>query len=106
VSIGERIKERRKELGLSAEDLAEKLGKSRATIYRYESDDIENMPISILEPLAKALCTNPAFLMGWTGKTLSGGSDSGQERNIMQAINELDDSNKKFILEMINKLNK
>ena len=43
MSIGARIKERRKALGYSAEDLAKQLGKSPATIYRYESGDIEKM---------------------------------------------------------------
>ena len=41
------------------------LNKNRATIYRYENGDIENMPIDVLEPLAKALNTTPAYLMGW-----------------------------------------
>lgn len=55
---------------LSADQLADILGKNRATIYRYESDDIENMPLSVLEPLAKALKVTPAYLMGWTDSTL------------------------------------
>jgi repressor LexA len=65
VSIGERIKARRKQLGLSVDVLAEKLGKNRATIYRYESDDIENMPLNVLEPLAEVLQVSPSYLMGW-----------------------------------------
>ena len=65
MNTGVRIKQRRLELGLSADDLANKIGKSRATIYRYENGDIENMPTPILEPLAKALDTTPADLMGW-----------------------------------------
>lgn len=64
-SIGERIKYRRKMLGLSVDELAETIGKNRATIYRYESNEIENMSITILEPLAKALHTTPAELCGW-----------------------------------------
>ena len=64
--IGERIKQRRLELGYSADALAKMLNKNRATIYRYENGDIENMPIDVLEPLAKALNTTPAYLMGWT----------------------------------------
>ena len=40
MSIGQRIKERRIELGLSVDELAKRLGKNRATVYRYESDDI------------------------------------------------------------------
>ena len=63
--IGERIKQRRLELGYTADTLAKMLNKNRATIYRYENGDIENMPIDVLEPLAKALNTTPAYLMGW-----------------------------------------
>lgn len=65
MDIGQRIKKRRKELGLSAEQLGEKLGKNRATIYRYENGDIENLPLDILEPIAEALATTPQYLMGW-----------------------------------------
>ncbi len=64
--VGKRIHDRRIELGISADLLAEKLGKNRATIYRYESDDIENMPLQIISPLAEILCVSPAYLMGWT----------------------------------------
>ncbi len=66
MDIGKRIKERRKELGLSAEIIAEKIGVSPATVYRYESADIMNMGIDKVELIAKALCTSPAYLMGWT----------------------------------------
>lgn len=65
MNTSDRIKQRRLEIGLSADELAAKIGKSRATIYRYENGDIENMPTSVLEPLAKALDTTPADLMGW-----------------------------------------
>ena len=41
------------------------MNKNRATVYRYESDEIENMPTSVLEPLSKILNTTPAYLMGW-----------------------------------------
>ena len=63
--VGKRIKQRRKELGMSADELAKQLGKDRSTIYRYEKGDIENMPLDILEPIAKVLRTTPQFLMGW-----------------------------------------
>ena len=62
---GERIKARREALGLSVGELASRLNKNRATIYRYENGDIEDMPITVLEPLAKALNTTPAYIMGW-----------------------------------------
>ncbi|MCX7772764.1 MAG: helix-turn-helix domain-containing protein [Clostridia bacterium] len=65
MTVGERIKARRQELGLSVDEVAKRLNKNRATIYRYESDEIENLSITILEPIAKVLCTTPGYLMGW-----------------------------------------
>lgn len=65
MNVGEKIKVRRKELGLSADQLADKLGKDRSTIYRYESKEIEKLPIDIIEPLADALFVTPQYLMGW-----------------------------------------
>lgn len=66
MTVGERIKQRRKALGLSVDAIAEKIGVNRATIYRYESDEIKNMGTETLVPLAKVLHTTPAWLMGWT----------------------------------------
>lgn len=66
MTIGERIRNRRLELGMNAGTLAHKLGLNRATIYRYENNEIEKLPTSVLEPLAKALLTTPAELLGWT----------------------------------------
>ena len=37
MNIGQRIKERRKELKMSADELGQRLGKDRSTIYRYEN---------------------------------------------------------------------
>ena len=65
MTTGERMRQRRKELGLSAEKVAEKLGVSPATVYRYENGDIEKMPGNILEPISRILHTTPAVLMGW-----------------------------------------
>lgn len=65
MTVGDRIRLRRKEIGLTVDQVADALGKNRATVYRYESDEIENMPIGVLEPLAKVLQTTPAHLMGW-----------------------------------------
>ena len=65
MSIGARIKNRRKYLKMSAEELAKRIGKDRSTVFRYEKGDIENLPLDILEPIAKALETTPQYLMGW-----------------------------------------
>lgn len=65
MSIGKQIKKRRKELKLSVDELARRIGKDRSTVYRYEKGDIENLPLDILEPIAKALDTTPQYLIGW-----------------------------------------
>ena len=66
MSVGERIKTRRKQLELSADQLADVLGISRSTMFRYESGYIEKFPTSSLEPIAKALHTSVKYLLGWT----------------------------------------
>ena len=68
MDIGKRIKNRRKELGLSAEQVAERMGVSPATVYRYESSDIMNMGIDKVALIAEALYTTPAYLMGWSNE--------------------------------------
>lgn len=68
MDVGKRIKERRIELNISVDELAKRLNKNRTTVYRYEKGDIENLPMDILGPLAKALNTTPAYLMGWDSK--------------------------------------
>ena len=66
MTTGQRIKVRRKALGLSAEQVAAELSVSAATIYRYEKGDIEKLPGFILEPLSKILHTTPNYIMGWS----------------------------------------
>ena len=66
MKVGDRIRAKRQDLGMSVDELAARMGKNRATVYRYEKGDIENMPVNVLEPLAEVLQTTPAYLMGWT----------------------------------------
>ena len=65
MNTGKRIKARRKQLGMSAETLASMVGMSPTTIYRYENGEIEKVDSTKLEPIAVALATTPAYLMGW-----------------------------------------
>lgn len=90
MSIGKRIKMLRTKRGLSIDDLAAKLGKNRTTVYRYENGDIENLPLSILNPLADALDTTPAHLMGWGDKEmLSTKISDGEEEAVYSSANEV-----------------
>lgn len=64
MNIGNRIKQRRTELKMSADSLAKLIGKDRSTVYRYESGGIDKVSADILVTLAKALETTPSYLMG------------------------------------------
>lgn len=65
MTIADRIRNRRMELGLSVDDLASLLQKNRATVYRYESNYIKSYSPDVLESLAKALQTTPAYFYGY-----------------------------------------
>ena len=82
MSIGEIIKQRRKELGLSAEDIAKKAGVSPATIYRYESGDIRNPRSSILRPMAEVLNLDLYDLVGWSQFILDDRNDMWSQSSI------------------------
>ena len=62
---GQRIRARRRELGLTLEAVAIASKTSKQTIQRYENGVIENIPDARLEAIARALGTTPAYLMGW-----------------------------------------
>lgn len=42
-----------------------KIGKTEATVQRYESGNIKNLKNDTIESIATALNVNPAYLMGW-----------------------------------------
>lgn len=62
---GKNISEARKNAGLTMEELGKMVGVSRATIKRYESGEIANIPDDKIEKIAKATKVSEAFLMGW-----------------------------------------
>lgn len=69
MNIGNRIKNRRIELGMTQQELAVKMGfKTRSHISLLEQGD-RNIPISKIEKLANALEVSPEYLMGWEDMT-------------------------------------
>ena len=109
---GEQMKKRRKQLNMSADELAEKLGVSRSTIFRYEKGDIDKVPAEYIDKLAKALSTTPAYLMGWE-ENLETNTDfipkMRSNPNIVEHVKlliELSESDKKSVFDMIEFLHK
>lgn len=91
MTLGEKIKARRIELSLSVDEVAEKIGRNRATVYRYENSDIGDIPTGVLETLAKALLTTPAELMGWEDDGLSARDRRDIAQTMEQFIAQLGD---------------
>ena len=65
LTIGKQIRKRRKELKMSVDELARKVGKDRSTIYRYENGDIGNMPLELVFPMVEALKMTPQELLSF-----------------------------------------
>lgn len=64
-TIGNRIRNRREELGLSQDELGKRLGyKSRSSINKIELDQ-RNLTQSKIKAIADALETTPSYIMGW-----------------------------------------
>lgn len=87
-TFGSRIKDRRLELGLSVDELAEKLGKNRATVYRYEKDEIGDIPVAVVSDLARILCVTPQYIMGWENPASQGSGTIDKAVQIMQNLSE------------------
>lgn len=65
-TIAQRIKQRRTELCLSLQDVADMTNMSKSTLQRYESGSIRNIPLQKLGVLASALNASPDFILGLT----------------------------------------
>lgn len=64
MTVGDRIKKKRIELGLSQDEVAQKVGyKSRSSIQKIESS--RRLPLSKIELMSRALDCSPGYLMGW-----------------------------------------
>lgn len=58
-----KLKNRRKELGLTLKDVADKVGVSTATVSRWETGSISNMRKDKINALASVLKVEPSFII-------------------------------------------
>ena len=66
MTTGERIKARRKQLSISADELAVRVGVSRSTVFRWVKGEIEKIPAVQMSILARVLQTTESYLFGWS----------------------------------------
>lgn len=88
MTVGERIKRKREELHISQTDLAQKVGVSKQSLYKYETNIITNIPSNIIEQIATILDISPCYLMGWERNTTI------KSPKIIQYYNQLNDIGK------------
>lgn len=69
VNTGELIKQRRKELKISVETIAQKLGVNKTTVYRWEKGEIEKVSTTVLKQIAEILNTEPTYFLGYPETT-------------------------------------
>ena len=101
-SIGNNIYLRRKELGLTQEELAVKMGyKSKSSINKIEME-INDIPQSKIRKFAEVLQTTPADLMGWKEATETDKKISDTKAGITDRI--YNDNEFFYVVEMLDKL--
>lgn len=63
MTMADRIKERRKAMNMTQEELAEKLGLQKSAIAKYENGRVQNIKRPIIAKMADILECSPAYLM-------------------------------------------
>lgn len=89
MNIGEVIKTRRKEVGMSADDLAKKIGVSRSTVFRYENGDIEKVPANVMNSISKTLGLSMVDLYDWDNKYNKDGRLAKEAQEVRKTQDEL-----------------
>lgn len=91
--IRELIKNRRKELGLSLDEVAEKIGVTKATVHRWETGVIGNMGIDKANLLADVLKLDPLLFLGRKPKQIKESEKERKARERQEMIKnyKLDD---------------
>ena len=107
MNVGERIRSKRLEKGMTLLEVANLLGVKEATVQRYESGEIKNLKQKTIAHLAEIFDTSPAFLMGWE-KNLETDTDFIAEMMMDSSLIEhvkmllsLDEENKKTVLQIV-----
>lgn len=83
-----RIRDVRKEKGLSGDDVARACNMHRATYFRYESGDQKNMKLDKIQMIAEALDVHPAELIVWDDEKPAS-DESGLDDELMQRLTSL-----------------
>lgn len=65
MSFGARLQEARLKKGLTLEDVANKIGKTKSTVQRYETGEVSRLDNEMIILLSEIVGVSPIYLMGW-----------------------------------------
>lgn len=108
--MAKKIRELRKERGLTLEQVANVVGVGKSTVRKWETGMIANMKRDKIDALAKALGTTPAYLMGWKVEKINlhlfdGGESEPPltegEKQLLEAFRKLTPENQELALQML-----
>ena len=104
-TVGDNILFIRKQLGLTQEELAKRMGyKSKSTINKIELG-INDIPQSKIVQFAEVLGTTPAHLMGWSEETEKKSPDKLEltegEKMLLDLFKRVPEDQQQLVLQMI-----
>jgi len=105
----ERLKQRRVDMGLTLQEVADTIGVEKPTVQRYESGKISRIDTLTVEKLATAVRCSPSFLMGWSegarDKPVSESvSMTKPEKRIVEAFRSLNEEGQEKVVDYIDDL--
>lgn len=100
MTMGDRIKERRKAMHLTQDELGEKLGVQKSAVAKWENGRVENIKRSTIQQMAGILGCSPTYLMGFDDTP----ELDDLEQKILEAYRLLPDNKKIALYEFVKTL--
>ena len=96
MTTGEKIRQLRKQLGLTQEELGQRIGVGKAAINKYEVGTVVNLKKSTIYSLSEALGVSPVVLLD--AETTSFSPD---EQRLMELYRTAEPSAREYAVEML-----
>lgn len=108
MKMGDKIKEKRKEAGMTQEELGEKLGVQKSAVAKWENGRVENIKRSVMLSMSKALGVDPAYWFD-DGEDTEEDDDDGwdlseEQIELLARYDSLQDDKKQLVLNLIRSL--
>lgn len=105
MTVGDRIRKKRADFGISQKELADKIKIKPQTMYKYEMNIITNIPSDKIEEISKILNISPCYLMGWENENYSCPSTlTSSEETLLTNFRSLNDDGQQKLLERAKEL--